>query len=385
MSKESTNYKNSPKKVYIRTFGCQMNVRDSDAVTGMLLEQGYELTYSEKDADVIIYNTCSVRQHAEDRVWSNVGMLAKKRRSPDAGGRRPIIGIIGCMAQRNKADIFKRLPHVSFIAGPGDIADVPKLIAESGRPKSYAASVSLQKRPEKLYKSPYRKDKKKAYVNISEGCDNYCSYCIVPYVRGPQRDRSHDAVIAEVEHLIQNGFKEITLLGQNVNSYKGGVSFVELLEKINSLEGLKSVSFITSHPKDASEELFAAMAKLDKVAKNLHLPIQSGSDRILKLMNRGYTSSKYLELADSYRKLVKGGGLTTDIIVGFPGESEEDFKVTLNIMKKIKFDAAYIFKYSPRPGTAADKLKDDVPVKEKQKRHRVLLDLQKALWQEKKK
>ena len=365
-------------KVFLKTYGCQMNVRDSDAVAGMLIAHGYSIAEAEKDADIIIFNTCSVRENAEHRALSNIGALRPSKYR--ASKRKPqIIGVIGCMAQNYKAELFERMPHISFIAGPGDISKIPHLVAEAVKKNKRLEALSLGQRPESVYKNTHRQDKNKTYVNISEGCDNYCSYCIVPYVRGSQKDRQWDVVVDEIKALIRGGNTKISLLGQNVNSYCGGISFAQLLAKINDLPGIECISFMTSHPKDASSTLFKAMAGLSRVSKNLHLPVQSGSDSILKLMNRKYTSAQYVKLADEFRSAVKDGRLSTDIIVGFPGETEEDFQATLNLMKKVKFDAAYIFKYSPRPGTKAAELLDDVPLEEKERRHRILLDYQRGL------
>jgi tRNA-2-methylthio-N6-dimethylallyladenosine synthase len=387
----------SQKKVHLKVWGCQMNVRDSEIVCGLLRAKGYELTADPDNADVILYNTCSVRQHAEERVWGQVGMLKKstvhsprptekgvKRNTQYAIRNTKIIGIIGCMAQNYKEEIFRRLPHVSFIAGPEEIAKIPELIKESTRRMHLSALDLKKERPEEIYHLPYRQDKNHAYVNISEGCDNFCSYCIVPYVRGREKSRDWEDILKEIKFLARKGIKHITLLGQNVNSYasKNGkvkIDFVKLLELVHQTRGINKISFVTNHPKDSHQRLFQAMASLPKIEKSLHMPLQSGSNRILKLMNRKYTAQDYLKLAQNFRKIVPGSRLCTDIIVGFPSESEKDFQDTFKMMKKIKFDCAYIFKYSPRPHTKAAQLKDNVPKEEKERRHRVLLEYQKQL------
>jgi len=405
MSKESKTYKNMPKKIYIRTFGCQMNVRDSEVICGLLKKEGYKFTDEPKDADVILFNTCSVRQHAEDKVWSEIGRIAR-----DRSGTVPVIGLIGCMAQNYKEKIFERAPNVSFVVGPSDIHKIAEIIekvlgiskqagtvpkkrgqspfVKGQSPKSGDSPFFLRKiwetdgsiRPEEIYHTGFYEDKEHAYVVISEGCSNFCSYCVVPYVRGGLRNRNYKDILKEIEEAIEKGITKITLLGQNVNAYQcDGINFVTLLNSVNSLKGLKEFSFITSHPKDTSTDLFKAIADLEKLKKYLHLPVQSGSDKILKLMNRGYTRKFYLDLVDNYRKIVKGGILTTDIIVGFPNETESDFEGTRNLLEEVRFNAAYIFKYSTRPHTEATKLDDNLPLEEKEKRHGEILELQKKI------
>jgi len=380
MSKESKAYKNLPKKVYIRTFGCQMNVRDSEVICGLLQKEGYQITQEPRKAGTIIFNTCSVRQHAEDKVWSEVGRY-KKGQFPV--GTVPIIGIVGCMAQNYKEKIFDRGPNVNFVVGPQDLHKIPEIISKLSfedffQRKFWETNGGM--RPEEIYHSGFYQDTKHAYVVISEGCSNYCSYCVVPYVRGELSNRNYKEILKEIEEAVDRGITKITLLGQNVNAYQyNQVSFIKLINLVNLVKGLKEFNFITSHPKDTPLDLFKAMADLDKLKKYLHLPVQSGSDRILKLMNRGYARKFYLDLIDNYRKIVKDAILTTDIIVGFPTETETDFLQTHNLVKDIEFNAAYIFKYSPRPRTEAEKLADDVQRKEKEKRHRIILELQKEI------
>ena len=382
-----------PKKVYIRTFGCQMNEHDSERLRDMFVQRGYALTERVEDADVIIFNTCSVRKHAEDRVYGKVGgMKVLKKNRPQL-----IIGIVGCMAEAQKYEIFKRLPHVDFLCGPADLDKVPDIIDKIRNGAGHIVYIESYKSKRIPEFSKDRNAGHAGFVKIMEGCDNFCSYCIVPYVRGRERSRPSKEILEEVELLIKKGAKNITLLGQNVNSYGKGlkeeIDFVELLRKIDRLihrdcfarhrnnGGLAMtkirVSFLTSHPKDASLKLFKAMRDLKSVSKILHLPLQSGSDKILKRMNRKYTVAKYKKLIESFRKIVENGSVTSDIIVGFPGETEKDFNDTLDIVKGLQFDGAYIFKYSPRPGTKAFKFKDDVTLEEKERRHSILLNLQK--------
>jgi tRNA-2-methylthio-N6-dimethylallyladenosine synthase len=358
------------KKVFLKTFGCQMNARDSEFVMGILLERGFREARSFDDADVIIFNSCSVRQHAEDRLFSNIGDLWKlKKKKPGI-----VIGLMGCTAQSYKSEALNRAPLVDFVCGPGNESDLPDIVSGiiKDRCRVIAADKVNEKRSE-LFPA-HREGEFKTFVSIGEGCNNFCSYCIVPYVRGRERSRDAKDIIREVKDLAARGFKEITLLGQNVNSY--GYDFVRLLESLNKIDGIERIRFMTSHPKDASVELFKAMRDLDKVCEHLHLPLQSGSDKILKLMNRKYTSGKYKKLIADYKKILPEGTITTDIIVGFPSETDKDFAQSIKIMKEITPDSAYIFKYSPRPPAKSCKLKDSVSEGLKDKRLKTISDLQ---------
>lgn len=390
-------------KVFIKTFGCQMANRDSEVIAGLLVKAGFKLVDDDKKADVVIFNTCSVRKHAEDRVFSAVGAVSKmpphdlthKARQIKTGGTpRPIkkiIGLVGCMANNYREAIFKKAPSIDFVVGTADIEKIPEIIKHVSKCQSVKVSkkkqsqhriieVDSSERIDEIYHTGFHLDSSHAFVVISEGCENYCSYCVVPYVRGKFRSRSKKEILKEIKDDICAGISKITLLGQNVNQWEDkDVSFSELLREINDIDGLKEFSFMTSHPKDANTELFKAMAKCSKLKKHLHLPIQSGSSKILKLMNRGYTKEHYLDLVDSYRKIVKNGVVSTDIIVGFPGETEEDFRETYDLVKKVKFNNAYIFKYSSRPNTAALKFEDNISKQEKERRHRLILDLQRKI------
>ncbi|MBU4377236.1 MAG: tRNA (N6-isopentenyl adenosine(37)-C2)-methylthiotransferase MiaB [Candidatus Omnitrophica bacterium] len=365
-------------KVFIRTFGCQMNERDSEIIYGLMMDRGWKKAESADEADCVLINTCSVRHHAEQRAYSNMGMLAKlKRRKPHL-----VLGFVGCTAEKDKEIVFKRLPHVDLVVGPSSIYEIPDCIEEALGGRKKALRIGRKVRPE--HDNPvYHEDSNRAYISISEGCDNFCSYCIVPYVRGRQRSRPADAIINEIRLAAKTGISEITLLGQNVNSYakdiEAGYNFTDLLKDVAKIDGVKRIRFVTCHPKDTKEELFRAMRDMPKVHRHIHLPLQSGSAAILKAMKRGYTSEHYLDLVEKLRKYMPDCNLTTDIIVGFPGESDKDFKDTLNIMKKIKFDSAYIFKYSPRPPAESCELEDDVTEDVKKKRHAVLLDEQKII------
>ncbi len=363
-----------------------MNIRDSEFVMGILLERGFEKANSAENADVILFNSCSVRKHAEDRLFSNISGLKdlKKKRS------NIIIGLIGCTAQNYKEGVFSKVPMVDFACGSGNITDLPEIIKDvlKNRCPIVAADKVNEKRKELFPK--YRNGNFKTHVSISEGCDNFCSYCVVPYVRGRERSRRQKDIIEEVEDLANRGFREITLLGQNVNSYRDSPlrgqslcrnDFVKLLENINKIDGIKRIRFMTSHPKDASPDLFKAMKNMDKVCEHLHLPLQSGSTRILQLMNRGYTAKRYARLVDSFRKFIPHGSVTTDMIIGFPSETENDFQKTMTLMNEIKFDSAFTFKYSPRPPAKSAELKDDVLQEIKDDRLKALINLQEKISQ----
>ena len=376
------------KKVFIQTYGCQMNVRDSEEIAGLLLEKGYALCESEAEADVILFNTCSIREHAEDRVWSNVGALREmKKQRPEL-----IIGVMGCMAKAQNQKIFKRMPHVDFISGPAQIYEVPEIIETIWEERKPMAAIQEKRRSE-FQTISYHSGKVSALVTIMEGCDKVCSYCVVPYTRGPEVSRPPEQVIAEVEKLAGQGFREVMLLGQNVNSYgrrlpedrlgsSRPVTFPELLAQVNAVPGIERVRFITSHPWDAVEDLFDAMRDLDRVCEHLHLPVQSGSDKVLERMRRGYTAAEYLDKLKLLRARVPGVAVTTDLIAGFPGETEEDFEATLRLVEAARFDSAFIFTYSPRPFAAASRWEDDVPAQVKDRRLQALLALQERISKE---
>jgi len=376
------------KRLFLKTFGCQMNVRDSEEVTGLLLEKGYALAESEESADVILFNTCSIREHAEDRVWSNVGALKEmKQRRPEL-----IIGVMGCMAKAQNQKIFKRMPHVDFISGPAQIYEVPELIESIWEERKPMQAIQEKRRSE-FQTISYHSGKVSALVTIMEGCDKVCSYCVVPYTRGPEASRPPEQVIGEVEKLVGQGFREVMLLGQNVNSYgrrlagdrlgsSRPVTFPDLLARVNAVPGIERVRFITSHPWDAVEGLFDAMRDLPKVCEHLHLPVQSGSDAVLERMRRGYTAREYLGKLELLRERVPQAAVTTDLIVGFPGETEADFQATVRLVEQARFDSAFIFTYSPRPFAAASRWKDDVPQEAKDRRLQELLALQERISRE---
>ncbi len=355
-----------------------MNNRDSELIGGMLAEKGYEIVEEEKDADVILFNTCSVRQHAEDRVTGNLRKLAaRKKKDPDLR-----IGVLGCMAQRHQDLLLKEFPQVDIVVGPSNIYDIPDLLAKTDTTEKLLA-VNNKKRPGKKIEADQRSGVFSAFVNIMYGCNNFCSYCIVPHVRGREVSRPKKNILNEIKGLVDRGFKEVTLLGQNVNSYGKGltnkITFQELLEAVNDIEGLRRIRFTTSHPKDARKGLFRAIKELPKVCEHLHLPLQSGSDKILDLMNRKYKYEDYKEKIALLREMVPDVGLSTDIIIGFPSEKERDFEATERAMEEIAWNSAFIFKYSPRPPAVSSFLKDDVPEEVKKERNTGLLNLQKRI------
>ncbi len=351
-----------------------MNMRDSEYVMGIMLDRGFRKADSLDDADVIIFNSCSVRKHAEDRLFSNIGDLAGlKKKKPGL-----VIGLMGCTAQSYREAALERSPLLDFVCGTGNESDIPQIVESIlGDGCRIVAADKINKKKAELFPN-YRDGSFKAFVSIGEGCNNFCSYCIVPYVRGKERSRDAGDIVREVSDLAARGFKEVTLLGQNVNSYcdASGLGFPGLLAQIDKINGLERIRFMTSHPKDASIELFEAMSGLGKVCEHLHLPLQSGSDKILRLMNRKYTRKKYMKLAENFKKIVQGGSITTDIIVGFPSETDKDFRDTVKVMEEVGFDSAFTFKYSPRPPAKSCKLKDNVADGVKEKRLKTIIDLQ---------
>ena len=349
-------------KYYIKTWGCQMNEEDSEKLSGMLKSIGYSKTDNLKEAGIIIYNTCCVRENAENKVFGNLGELKHlKKENPDL-----IIAICGCiMQQEGMADkILKKFPHVNIIFGTHNAFKFPEYL---NRVKTEGVQVKeiYNKETEIVEGIPVdRESSVKAFVTIMYGCNNFCTYCVVPYVRGRERSRKSEDIINEIKDLVSKGYKEITLLGQNVNSYGKGleedIDFAKLLRKVNEVEGLERVRFMSSHPKDLTKDVILAIKECDKICEQVHLPVQSGSNRILKKMNRNYTKESYLELIDLIKKEIPDVTLTTDIIVGFPGETEEDFLDTLDLVNKVEYDSAFKFIYSRRNNTPADMMLNQV-------------------------
>ena len=369
----------------VDTYGCQQNEADSEQIRGMLREMGYAFTEDTSVADVIVINTCAIREHAELRVLGNVGALTHtKRRKPNQ-----VICLCGCsMQEPHMAEkIRKSFRHVDLVFGPHALWRFPELLQQVQLKKErvFATEQSDGRIAEGL--PVVRRGKIKAWVSIMYGCNNFCTYCIVPYVRGRERSREPEQILEEVRGLVAEGYKDITLLGQNVNSYgkdlDSNVDFADLLAQINDIPGDFLVRFMTSHPKDASQKLFETMARCDKVAPQLHLPVQSGSSRVLKAMNRHYDREIYLDEVRRLKALIPDIVLTSDIIVGFPGETQEEFEETLSLLEEVRFDSLFTFIFSPRVGTPAAKMDDPVPMEEKKKWFQRLLDTQNRISVEK--
>lgn len=371
------------KLAYVRSFGCQLNVSDGEKIKGLLRQMGYGFTEDESSADLIILNTCAVRENAENRVLGIVGSMKKlKEEKPEL-----IIGISGCMtAQRQVADkIRTSYPQVSFVLGTSAISGLPGLLLACLSGSGFVSDIN-EYDDFSGNVTQVRESSFKASVPIMFGCNNFCTYCIVPYVRGRERSRRAEDIISEVRGLAADGYKEIMLLGQNVNSYgrdlAGGMSFPELLRAVNDIEGDFIIRFMSSHPKDASHELIDAIFDCEKVAKHLHLPVQSGSNSVLERMNRRYTVEKYLETIEYIRSRDPGFSLTTDLIVGFPDETDAEFEATLDIIRRVKYDNIYSFIYSRRTGTKAAEMLDGTPEDEKGRRMRRLLEVQREISSE---
>ncbi len=349
MDKQDWNHK----KYFIFTYGCQMNVFDSEVLSGHLEAMGYSPADSEENTDLLLINTCAVRQKAEEKVLSKLGRLrALKKKNPAM-----LLVIWGCMVQqKNMAEyISSKYKFVDLIGGPHSLQRFPQLLEEARI--SSKTVIDINAEGERDHSQIRRGHGFKAWVPISHGCNNYCTYCIVPFVRGPEKSRPPERIIREVRELTLNGYKEITLLGQNVNSYgkdlKAGLDFADLLQQLDSIDGLARIRYMTSHPRDFSDKIIHTIGKSRKICEHFHLPVQSGSDKILKLMNRGYTREYYLELINKINRHVGHCSITSDLIVGFPGEEEADYRATLDLVQRVQFDAAYIFIYSPRKGTKA--------------------------------
>lgn len=365
------------KKCLTHTFGCQMNERDSEILFGFLTQMGYEKTEQETEADLVLFNTCCIREKAESKVLSHLGELKKlKQHNPEM-----IIGVCGCMMQQQgMADLIRSsAPHVDLIFGTHNLHHFPQYIYELYQGKGKQIAVLEKEEAVQEGLPSYREYPFKALVNIVYGCNNFCTYCIVPYVRGRERSRKQADIIQEVRRLVADGVIEITLLGQNVNSYgldlQDGSTFAGLLEELDQIEGLRRIRYMTSHPKDLTEELVKGIAESSKVCDHFHLPVQSGSTRVLGLMNRRYTKEDYLRLIDMIRRYVPGASISTDIIVGFPGETEEDFLETVDLVQQVKFDSAFTFVYSKRTGTPAARMEDLVTLEEKKVRLQRLNDV----------
>ena len=376
-----------PKKAYIETYGCQQNVSDSEIIMGMLSEMGYEKTQNKEEADFIIFNTCAVRENAELKVYGNLGALKHlKLKNPDV-----IIAVCGCMMQQKEVSkrIKSKYKHVDLVFGTHSLYSFPALLLQVLKSKSRVIDL-LDTDGHIAEDFPVkREDGPLAWVSVMYGCNNFCSYCIVPYVRGRERSRDKDAILSEVKMLADSGYKEITLLGQNVNSYgkdlDEDIDFADLLNEVCKIDGIERIRFMTSHPKDISDKLIDTIAKNKKICKQLHLPFQAGSNRILKLMNRVYTKEEYLEKIEKIKKKIPGITLTTDIIVGFPGETKEDFEHTIDVLEKVRYDTIFSFIYSKRGGTPAAIMEDPIPMEEKKENFNRMLEVQDKISYEKNK
>ena len=366
---------------FVRTYGCQQNVADSEKIKGMLKQSGFDFTEEPENADFILFNTCAVREHAEDRVFGNVGALKNiKRRHPEI-----LIALCGCMMEQEHVAnrIYKSFPFVGLVFGTHSLHHFPELM--------YSSLVNGKRVFErgnddkKIYEGipTHRDGNFKGWLPIMYGCNNFCTYCVVPYVRGRERSREKDIIVSEARDMILSGYKDITLLGQNVNSYgktlENPVSFAQLISEIDSIDGDYWLRFMTSHPKDCSKELIDAIAQSKHISKHLHLPFQSGSDRILKAMNRHYDRKKYLDIISYAKEKIENVSLTSDIIVGFPGETYEDFKETLSLIREVEFTSLFTFIFSPRAGTPAEKMDDPISAEEKSKWFQELLDVQEEI------
>jgi tRNA-2-methylthio-N6-dimethylallyladenosine synthase len=362
-------------KVYIETYGCQMNVADSELVMGILKDKGYGLTDKAEDANVILLNTCSVRDNAEQRIYGRLGNLKTYRNTQP----NLVIGILGCMAERLRKDLIEETKVVDLVVGPDEYRKLPQFIDQAliGE-KGIGVRLSRTETYDDII--PYREEGLSAWISVMRGCDKFCSYCVVPFTRGRERSRSFSSIINEIKNLSDRNFKEITLLGQNVNSYyDNGKDFADLLEACSEVDRSIRIRFTTSHPQDLSDKLIDVIANNNNICNYIHLPVQSGSDRILELMNRSYTISHYLNIIDKAKKTIKDVSFSTDIISGFPTETEDDHKATLEVLKKVRYDGAYMFNYSPREGTKAFKMEDDVPSEVKSKRLSEIIDLQQKI------
>ena len=369
------------KTFHITTFGCQMNEHDSETLAGMLLEKGYQPTAERKDANIVIFNTCSIRENADKRFFGTLGQLKKKKMEQRENFT---VCVCGCMMQQQHIiDTIKaKYPWVDVIFGTNNIHQLPELLDNLYREKEKQLSI-LADGGEIVEGLPSKRlYQHKAFVNIMFGCNNFCTYCIVPYTRGRERSRKPEDIVKEVENLVSDGVKEITLLGQNVNSYKGisgengeNVDFADLIYKLNEIDGLERMRFMTSHPKDISDKLIEAYSKCEKLCHYIHLPVQAGSSKVLKEMNRRYTRESYLEKIKKLREADPEIAISTDIIVGFPGETEEEFEETLSLCEEVRYDSAFTFLYSIRKGTPAEKFENQIPEEIKHERFNRLVDV----------
>lgn len=362
-------------KIYIETYGCQMNLADTEIVQGVLKRNGYELTSDAEQADVVLINTCAIREHAEERIYGRLGAFrAIKKHKPNL-----VVGILGCMAERLRSKLIEEEKIVDLIVGPDEYRRVPELI-DNALIGEKGIAVRLSKTETYDDIEPYREDGISAWIAVMRGCDKFCTFCVVPFTRGRERSRPLQSIVNEVKALSERGFKEVNLLGQNVNSYRDGdYDFADLLAAVAKVDPTMRVRFTTSHPQDFSDKLIYTIAEHENICNYIHLPIQSGSNRILKLMNRTYTVEHYLERIEKARLIIPGVSFSTDIIAGFPTETEEDHKMTLDILREVRYDGAFMFKYSARERTKAYEMGDDVPDEVKTRRLNEIIELQQKI------
>lgn len=385
------------KKLYIETVGCQMNMLDSEMVVASLRKKGYELTDAVSEADTILFNTCSVREHAEHKTYSALGRLREHKKAHPG----KVIGVLGCMAQKDQKLIFEKAPYVDIVVGPGQLQQVPDLIEKVESERGQHTALSLGRKSgsvdqikrshetfDPLRDPTMRPTPFQAYLRIQIGCDKFCTYCIVPMTRGPEQGRSPEEIIDEANVLAAQGCKEITLVGQTVNSYQykgesGTVRLSGLLQQLHEIEGIERLKFVTNYPKDMTLDLLETIRDYPKISKYIHVPLQSGSDEVLRRMKRGYTVDDYRRMMDRIRETIPGSSVSSDFIVGFCGETEEEFGETISLLRECRFKNSFIFKYSERPGTkGAEHLEDDVPDEVKKRRNNELLSIQNQISEE---
>ena len=367
----------SGKTFYIETFGCQMNIHDSEKVIGTLAQQGYSQVETPEEAGLVLYNTCSIRDKAEQKVFNRLQNFKK------VAGKGKVFGVLGCVAQQEGEKIFDKAPHVSLVVGSASYTKLGEMLVQIENGERRVTGLSLD--TEETFDTPFtrRDNPNRAYITIIEGCDKSCAYCVVPFTRGPERSRTSESVMAEAQRLAEQGFTEIQLLGQNVNSYQdpspAGWDFATMLSKVASVPGIRRVRYTTSHPRDFVKRIMDAMDENPVLCDHVHLPVQSGSSRVLAAMDRLYTRDEYMRRIDWIKSAKRKYSITTDIIVGFPGETDEDFQKTLDLLDEVQYDSLFSFKYSPRPNTAALEMADKVSEEDKQQRLLVLQEKQRAI------
>ncbi len=365
------------KKFYIETFGCQMNAHDSEKVVGTLLEQGYQQVEDTQDAELVLYNTCSIRDKAEQKVFHRLQQFKRE------AGKGKVFGVLGCVAQQEGERIFERAPHVSLVAGSASYTKLPELLVQLERGNRRVTGLSLD--TDETFDTPFtrRDNPHRAYITIIEGCDKACAYCVVPFTRGPERSRTSDSVMQEARTLAGSGYSEIQLLGQNVNSYRDpsatGWDFAQLLANTGKVPGIRRVRFTTSHPRDFVKDIIDAIDDEPALCNHVHLPVQSGSSNVLSRMQRLYTRDEYMRRIEWMKNAKRDIAITTDIIVGFPGETESDFNDTLRLLDEIEYESMFIFKYSKRPNTPALQYEDHIPEEEKTRRFQILQEHQRTI------